>query len=315
MSDNKLVISPVQDNDGNFLKAILIGTTIAVAFGLGGFFLVRDVSGSMGTVLFVLLPLVTGFATALMIRGRKLILGSLLMGAIICTGALLATKMEGLVCVLMSSPLIAVGLTVGALLGSVIRRGLSGKSEHQKLLSALLLFVIPLFLMGANNAEERSRRTLREQTVENKLVVNASPEAAWNQLISIDHVSGSKGLLMRIGLPVPVRCTMEGTGVGAKRTCYFESGHIEERITEWKPPASLKMEITDFDVPGRPWLSFKDASYEIAQENGKTVITRKTTIISRLSPAVYWRPLEKIGVETEHEYLFDEIKRRLDGAK
>jgi hypothetical protein len=120
---------------------------------------------------------------------------------------------------------------------------------------------------------------------------------------------------MTIGLPVPVSCTMSGEGIGATRTCYFESGHIEERVTEWNPPTSMKLEIVAFDVPGRPWLSFKDASYDLTQEGDRTLITRKTTIVSRLSPAWYWRPMEKIGVETEHEYLFEEVKRRVNGAK
>src|SRR6185436_2397968 len=59
----------------------------------------------------------------------------------------------------------------------------------------------------------------------------------------------------------------------------------------------------------------KDASYELMEEGGRTRITRKTTIVSRLSPAWYWRKMEKIGVETEHEYLFEEVKRKLNGAK
>ena len=113
---------------------------------------------------------------------------------------------------------------------------------------------------------------------------------------------------MRIGLPVPVSCKVDKEEVGGKRTCYFESGYIEERITEWNPPLSIKMEITASDVPGRPWLTFKDASYELSENNGKTTITRRTTIVSRLSPAWYWRRLEKIGVETEHEYLFEEVR-------
>jgi hypothetical protein len=86
-------------------------------------------------------------------------------------------------------------------------------------------------------------------------------------------------------------------------------------VTEWNPPTSMKLEIVAFDVPGRPWLSFKDASYDLTQEGNRTLITRKTTIVSRLSPAWYWRRMEKIGVETEHEYLFEEVKRKVNGAK
>ena len=48
---------------------------------------------------------------------------------------------------------------------------------------------------------------------------------------------------------------------------------------------------------------------------GRTIVTRKTTIISRLSPAWYWPPMEQIGVQTEHEYLFEEIKRKIEGAR
>ena len=53
----------------------------------------------------------------------------------------------------------------------------------------------------------------------------------------------------------------------------------------------------------------------VAEEGGRTVITRKTTIVSRLSPVWYWSRMEKIGVETEHEYLFEEIKRKINRAK
>jgi hypothetical protein len=268
----------------------------------------------MGMVLFVLLPFATGFATAMMVEGKKLITASLLIGAIICTAILLLTRMEGWVCVLMSAPLIAIGLGVGAVIGVVVRE-MFDRSGNRSFMSMLILAALPFLLMGANKAEEESRRTPRAETIANTLVVEAPRELVWEQLKTFDQIKGSKGLLMRIGLPVPVSCTMSGEGVGATRTCYFEEGHIAEKVTEWNPPSSMKLEITEFDVPGRPWLSFQDASYELAQDGARTVITRKTTIVSRLSPVWYWRRMEKIGVETEHAYLFEEVKRKVEAAK
>ncbi len=302
-----------QSNTGSLWKALLLGIAVATPFALGGYFLVRDISGAMGSVLFLLLPTATGIATALYVDGKKLIVASLLMGLLIATGFLIVTGEEGWVCLLMSTPLIVFGLAIGAVIGSVIRWRM--KSNYQGLLKLLIVGILPLCLMGAKSAEETSRRTLRDNTIEARLVVDASPERTWEQLKSIDKVTSKKGLLMTIGLPVPTSCKMEGEGVGAKRTCYFEQGHIEERVTEWNPPKSMKFEITNFDVPGRPWLSFKDASYELFQENGKTVIVRRTTILSRLSPVFYWSRMEKIGVDTEHEFLFDELSRRLNGAR
>lgn len=71
----------------------------------------------------------------------------------------------------------------------------------------------------------------------------------------------------------------------------------------------MKMNVTEVQVPGRDWLSFKDASYEFREQMGQTLLIRKTTIVSHLLPAWYWRPLERIGVETEHDYLFEHLRR------
>jgi len=155
---------PPKEESGDLVHAVLVGVAIVVVFGLGGFMLMRDQSGSMGTALFVLLPIVTGFGTALLVRGRNLILASLLLGVLICTGILLLTKMEGWVCVLMSSPLIAFGLTIGALLGVVVRNFLIAHSSRKHLMTLLMLAVLPFFPWAQTawkrNREERRARRL-----------------------------------------------------------------------------------------------------------------------------------------------------------
>lgn len=298
-----------------FLKGFAAGTITAVVFGLGGLFLTYDRTGSMGWVLFIALPLATGFATALVARVRSTVIASLLIGLFICTVVLLITGTEGFVCVLMSAPLIGIGLAIGALFGSLFRIYVLAKLRKPRLLMMLVMLVLPVFLMGANSAERESRRILRAETVTDTLVVSQSPETVWNEIKSMDNITASKGFLMKIGLPVPVSCKTEGEGVGGKRTCYFESGYIEERITEWNFPNSMKFEITASDVPGRPWLTFRDASYEIRREGDHTIITRNTTIVSRLSPAWYWRRLEAVGVHAEHSYLFEAVENKLKATK
>jgi hypothetical protein len=297
---------------------VLAGGLTAGAFGLLGYLLLILVGGSggyMGTVIFLCLPFAAGFVTALVARHKGILFASLILGVLICFAALLASGKEGFVCVLMAVPLIAVGLAVGAVAGFLFRKYVIDRVSHPTLLSLLVFLMAPLFLMGANTAEEPSRRSARTETVTNTLVVDASPERVWNEIKSIDSVNGSKPFLMMIGLPVPTSCVLQGEGVGGKRICYFDSGSIEERITEWNPPASMKVEVTASNLPGTRWLSFKDASYEIKRENGRTLVTRSTTIVSRLAPAWYWTRLEDLGVETEHKYLFEEIKRRINGAK
>ena len=299
----------------NLLWGLLVGVLTAVLFGLGGFVLVRDDNGTMGGVLFLFLPTISGFATALVAKRRNIVFASLVLGLIFCSAILLATGAEGWVCVLMSSPLIAAGLALGALLGWLVRKLVIDRSNHAGALTLLALLVLPLFLMGANSAERDSRRTLRTETITDTVTTGSSPEIVWKQLENMENVTATRTFLMKIGLPVPVSCKMEGEGVGAKRTCYFEQGFIEERVTEWNFPKSMKFDIVASEVPGRPWLGFKDAAYEIRRESDRTVITRQTTIVSRLSPAWYWRRLEAYGVHTEHNYLFEGLENNLKKSK
>lgn len=51
----------------------------------------------------------------------------------------------------------------------------------------------------------------------------------------------------------------------------------------------------------------------ILTRSGKTdcKLTRITTYTSVLTPRFYWEPLEKIGIEQEHDYVFDNLKRDL----
>jgi len=302
-------------DERSVVRGLVAGVLTAIVFGLGGFFLISDRTGAMGGVLFFLLPFASGFATALVARSRNLIIASLLVGVAICSAILILKGLEGWVCMLFSAPLVAFGLTVGAVLGALIRRDFIEKSGRPNVMSGLLLLMLPLILTGANKVEEPARRVPRAETFTSVFVSEASPEKVWDSIKVMDRVSGHKGFLMRIGLPVPVSCSIDREEVGGIRRCNFEHGYIEERITEWNPPHSMKLEITSWDVPGRPWLDFKDATYELHQENGRTLMTRTTTIVSRLMPAWYWRRFEKIGVETEHDYLFQALSKKIAGRE
>jgi hypothetical protein len=295
----------------NLMFGLIVGVVTAIVFGIGGFFLVYSDQGYMGWTLFLLVPCAAGFAIALVARDRNILYASIIIGLLFCTAILLLTGFEGFVCVLMSAPLLIIGLTVGAVLGWLVRPYLIDKAGSSRTLTLFLLLITPMFLMGANRTEESLTRNLRAETVSDSVVVDAPPEAVWNELRTMESITATKSFLMKIGLPVPVSCKTEGEGVGGKRTCYFEHGFIEERITEWNYPRSMKFEIVAFDVPGRPWLSFKDAAYDIQPVGNQTLITRRTTIVSRLAPEWYWRPLEAFGVHNEHQYLFEGLGNKL----
>jgi len=74
----------------------------------------------------------------------------------------------------------------------------------------------------------------------------------------------------------------------------------------------MRLLIDRTNLPGRHWLGFEDAAYDLVQDNPGMILTRRTKIISTLYPAFYWRAFERWGVKSEHEYVLADLARRLN---
>ena len=123
-------------------------------------------------------------------------------------------------------------------------------------------------------------------------------------------MDGSLPLLLKLGLPVPARCTLSANGVGGERICYFRKGGvIRQRVTVWEPHTRMAFDITDDTLRGRDWLQFIDAGYEFRPTESGTTVVRHTRIQSALYPRFYWRPLEALGVRAEHDYVLENLLR------
>jgi hypothetical protein len=179
----------------------------------------------------------------------------------------------------------------------------------------LVFFAAPAIILAAHRAEYRGLGVSRKEIVTSSVTVAASPDEVWPHILSIDSIAVPKPLLMYIGLPVPVRCQLVGSGVGAKRTCYFEKGSIEETITEWSPPYTMGLSIDRTNMPGRHWLGFENAQYQLRQEGSATRLIRTTSIVSHLHPIWYWRYFERLGVTSEHEYILNDVARQFNVSK
>ena len=298
------IISPPSAERSNSLRAIIYGSLAGMATAAVGWILVStgDQTLPYGLTTFVLLPLVTGSIISCFVSFFRAVLVTLIISFVLFSVVLILAGFEGVACVVLASPLIMGFAGIGALCSWALRRRFKSQAT---------LFLFPLIglpaILGGGQVEQRAYRIDRIEEVTSTRVVGVPAEKAWETLIAVQHISGRKPLLLRIGLPVPIRCTLEGTGVGAKRTCYFDSGFIEERIIAWDPPNSIEMKIVRSTLPGRHWLGFETVSYQIEPLQHQTLITRTTTISSKLRPAWYWRLFERMGVEAEHRYLFDAL--------
>jgi hypothetical protein len=294
-------------------KGMVFGTVTGTCVGLGGFFLADTPRTSgMGPVMFLLVPFCAGFAIAMITRQPNTDWAAVLLATIISLALLVASKFEGLLCAVLAFPVLAVGLIIGAGLGHLFRRHVVDRLRHQITGVTIIFVLAPAIILAGHRAEMPALDTVRRETVSNSIFLQASPQEVWANIQSIGSIDAEKPLLMYFGLPIPLRCTLERKGVGAKRTCYFENGFIEETITEWSPPYSMHLTIDRTNMPGRHWLGFENAAYDLRQDRGGTQLTRTTTITSHLYPVWYWRYFERLGVSSEHDYLLRDLSNRLN---
>jgi len=290
-------------------QGALVGAGVAAIFGTLSF-LLRDPRAPMGDALFLLLPLITG-ATITVVTSRPIAGAALLAGSIsivMCLLSLIAMEREGILCALMAFPVILGFLALGVLLGLLVR--MLVRRVRRAVTSSVALILAPMIVFAGNRLEMSTSRQARTESVTTTIVLPASPKAVWNNIQSLDRVAGNKPLLMYIGLPIPQRCVLQGTAVGSKRTCYFDQGFIEESVLEWDAPRRMRLAIDRTHMPGRHWLEFEGAEYDLKPVAGGTELTRITTIRSNLSPAWYWGAFERWGVASEHEYLFSDLANR-----
>ena len=228
-------------NWGSIFKGLALGTVTGICVGLSGFFLANvPAARGMGPVMFLLVPFCAGFAIAMVTRRTDTAWAGALLATLISLVILVAFKKEGILCALLAFPLLGIGLALGAISGSYFRRHVVERLRNQVGGMMIILALTPGVIFVGHHAEMPSFASARIETVSNSIYLHATPEEVWSGIQSIDSINASKPALMYVGLPVPLRCTLERKAAGAKRTCYFENGSIQEIITEWSPPRLMR---------------------------------------------------------------------------
>jgi hypothetical protein len=293
----------------NLIKGVLLGTLLGVLLQLGGYLLTRGARTEFGWVMFVVVPFVSGFAVAAVVRHPKRIFACCLTGGIITFSIMLFIGWEGIICCAMSLPLVAVGVAIGAFIGYLVRGRVIDKLPAPGKTTMLLLLICPFLIAAADRIERPFRAVEQHEEFTTETTISASPERTWDLLAQMHQLGGPRPFLLRAGLPTPMRCELDYAGVGGKRVCYFDSGLIAQQVTDWRRPSFMGLRITESTLSGRHWLKFIDASYQLSAEGAKTRVRRNTTIGTRLYPRWYWRPLERWGVTSEHEFVFSNVHR------
>ena len=241
------------------------------------------------------------------VERRDRIAACCLISTILSAGILISLGLEGILCCLAAIPLMALPMMLGACAGANSRSASGGCAN------TAVLLICPLLLTAADFAERPFRSACTER-FDSSMWLPCTPERAWSLVVEMDAMRGDRPFLMSLGLPEPRRCILDRHAAGGQRVCYFDDGRIVQVITDWQPARSLELRITENTLPGRKWLTFLDAGYTFTAENGGTRLTRHTRISSAVFPRWYWRPLERWGVTSEHEYIFSHLARAAAGT-
>jgi hypothetical protein len=263
----------------------------------------------------VLVPFVSGFAVAATVRQPKRVAACCLTSGILTYSLLLFTGWEGIICCTMALPLVMACTAIGAVIGYWVRGRFIDKLSDPGKTTLLMLLLCPFLMAASDNVERSFVSSAQTEVFTTEITVAASPDKAWDLVAQMHHLDGPRPFLLRVGLPVPYRCTLDKAAVGGRRICYFNNGVIEQKVTTWQRPSHMGLRITKSTLPGRHWLKFVDASYELVGNDEQTRVIRHSTIATRLSPRWYWRPLERWGVTSEHAFVFSNLSRWIQQKK
>ena len=290
-------------------KELIIAIIISLTFLSLGFLLLHFEMIGYGLSLFVFLPFVVGFVIGKSSL-KNFCLWGLIISLVIFFFLLVVSGLEGIVCILMAMPLILIAIALGAFIRYIFRKLSNSDKEENTIKSSILPFFLFLTLSFIETELTKNEPFIIE--VKSEINLPYSPMEVYETIKSVDTLDAEKPFLMKLDLPIPQKCVLEEEKVGGLRTCYFEGGQIVEKITELEKGRILKMDVIDYQLTGRKWLGFKEAIYLFDEmDNGGTKMTRITTYTSELYPRFYWKPLEKIGIEQEHEYVFRNLKKDL----
>jgi uncharacterized membrane protein YhaH (DUF805 family) len=298
-------------------KALL---AIAVGMVLGLAMLAFSIYGaaSYGISLFLGTPFLIGAITAFLFNRQYPASAAETHQVVIMTlgclgGVILITAAEGALCLLMAAPLAVVIGMMGASLGRHIAL------RDRSALANAMLGVVLLPLTATLDAA-RPPTPLRE--VRSSVVIAASPEVVWRNVIAFPPLPEPSELVFRAGIAYPMRGEIRGEGVGAVRYCVFSTGAFVEPITRWEPGRRLSFDVREQPRPLHEWSPYANVAPPhldgyfrsrrgefrlVPLPDGRTRLEGSTWYEMRLEPAAYWVLFGDAFIERIHRRVLDHI--------
>ena len=307
------------------LAGVAYGLVSRLAFGGGRV----AAYGAMTLAFVMLVPIAVGFLTITLVpEGSERMRTSTALAGVSCIACLalvLAAGLEGIICVVLITPVFLLFAAVGGVLGGGMRRLAGGRRMYASGIAAVLL--LPY---AAAPLEDRIPLPDTRRTVDTRVVIHADAASVWRNVVRPTGIRPEENrtrLVHRIGFPRPVTATLSHEGLGGSRYAIFERGvMLRETVTEWVPGRRMAFTIDPAEIPataldahvtvGGPFFDVTDGSYEIVPlDRGRVELRLRTT--HRLSThfnlyAGFWTELLMRQIQ---ENLLHVIRTRAEAGR
>ncbi len=226
------------------LKAYGISNLFAVSsIAVSKYFIVNRDAPLSGTFIyseFIIVPMLMGIISVWFWRNagltsRDLVGKSFLNG---CITIVLSSIFlgEGVICLVIVSPLLFASIIAGAFIGRAMFR-----RNNNTLNSSIIGLLLVAFITDSFSEHHY------ENMVSDTIIVNAPPQQVWKNVVAFKRIKEkNKYWLFKIGMPSPVESTVEGYYLGAKRKCIFSNGYtFDEKIVTYDENKNLTFAITN----------------------------------------------------------------------
>lgn len=309
-------------------NTLLTGLAVSVAYGLIAYFLFLQNKDLASVAFLGLVPLAIG-ALPLLISDVDQIKSYVYVFflpwvSIFGTFALLfALLKEGALCILLLGlPFYALAM-VGTLIAVIIRAFVI-RSNKRKLAAAALM-LLPFLVVGL---EQRYLVREHEVTLRSVRIVAAPATEVFDRLAEFETIRDDEyepGFFHYLGVPRPIRATVDRKALGGHRIGYFEGGlEFRELITAYDSPRRMTFDIavdpsvlpegsTERHALELGYFRFVDATYTLEPVgDGRVRLELSSRYVARSSVNAYGELWANAIITDFQDRVIDILARRCE---
>ena len=302
-----------------------MGIACAAAFGWFAILLCYLSAEPLDNTQFLAIPLFVGGFSVLISNlchtekwSNLQMIVTALVSVLVCDFMVFLTGIDGLFCLLLSSPLAIATATCGAILFNKLAECFPKQRVQASVLVTFSLLV-PL-LMGFESHSDHQPLLRR---VVSTIEIEAAPEKIWDNVIEYPQIDSELDFFFSAGVAYPIRSTIDTPERGGIRSTFFSTGVAQQRISAYEKNSLIVFDIIESPKPLIELSPFDRADdRHLADnmkaragkirlsplDNGNFQLEYSLYYYQELQPQSYWSTVSDIAVGKIQKRIMQHIK-------